>query len=90
MKRREAENCFCAWINRRLKFGLDPIVSPTLLTEGRQLHKGSNLHMQHGNIRPADTGVTVSLFVSVLCCTEVVTRFGQIDSPSHMFSSLPR
>src|SRR2546430_1782803 len=73
-----------------IEFGLDPIVSPALLTKGRQLHKGSNLHMKHGKVRPAGTGVKVSLLVGVLRGAEVVARFRQIDSPGHTCSQLFR
>ena len=65
-----------------MEFGLDPIVSPAFLTKGGQLHKGSYLRMKHGKVCPAHTGINVSLFVGVLCGTEVVACFGQIDRPS--------
>src|SRR5215831_9484271 len=66
-----------------IKFGLNPIMSPALLTERRQFHQGGNFDMKHGKICPTRTRVKVSLLVGVLRCAEVVSRLCQINMPSH-------
>ena len=71
-----------------IEFRLDPIVSPALLTKGGQLYQRSYLRMKHSKVCPAHTGIKVSLLVGLLCGTEVVACFDQIDRLSIVFAPL--